>query len=71
MVCLDTSFIADPNRKDAGAITKLREFIKKREKLVTTVINVAELYKGVYGYYNPENIANIIPMIEIRSGRSP
>ena len=54
MVCLDTSFIADLNRKDSGAIAKLKEFIENREKLVTTVINVAELYKGAYGHHNTE-----------------
>jgi tRNA(fMet)-specific endonuclease VapC len=54
LVCLDTSFIADLNRRDIGAIAKLKEFIENREKLVTTVINVAELYKGAYGHHNAE-----------------
>lgn len=54
MVCLDTSFIADLFRKDKGAIKKLEELAEKNEKLVTTVVNVAELYKGAYGYYKRE-----------------
>ncbi|MEA2053640.1 MAG: type II toxin-antitoxin system VapC family toxin [Candidatus Thermoplasmatota archaeon] len=54
MVCLDTSFIADLFRKDKEAIRKLEEFIEKNEKLVTAIINVAELYKGAYGHYRKE-----------------
>ena len=54
MVCLDTSFIADLLRKDKKASEKLEEFVNENEKLMTTIINIAELYKGAYGHYKKE-----------------
>jgi tRNA(fMet)-specific endonuclease VapC len=52
LVCLDTSFIADLNRKDKRALEKLKSFAK--ERMTTTVINIGELYKGAYGHHNVE-----------------
>lgn len=54
MVCLDTSFIADLFRRNEKAIKKLEELVKKNEKLTTTIINIAELYKGAYGHHRKE-----------------
>ena len=54
MVCLDTSFIADLLRKDRKTSEKLEEFINENEKLMTTIINIAELYKGAYGHHRKE-----------------
>ncbi len=56
LVCLDTSFIADLNRNDPGALGKLKSFFT--ERMTTTVINVGELYKGAYGYHNVEKKLN-------------
>jgi len=54
MVCLDTSFLADLLRQDEKAISKMEQFIEDDALLVTTPINVSELYKGAYGFHNPE-----------------
>ncbi len=48
MVCLDTSFIIDLFRKNPAAEEKLRVFLERDERLSTTPITVAELYKGAY-----------------------
>lgn len=48
MVCLDTSFIIDLFRKNPAAEEKLQLFLERDERITTTPITVAELYKGAY-----------------------
>ena len=48
MVVLDTSFLIDLIRKDSIALDKLIELEENGEMLCTTIINILELYKGVY-----------------------
>ncbi len=48
MVCLETDFLVALIRKDADAITKLRKLVESGERLTTTPINAAELFKGAY-----------------------
>jgi len=48
MVCLETDFLVALMRKDQEAVAKLRELAAKGERLATTPINAAELFKGAY-----------------------
>jgi tRNA(fMet)-specific endonuclease VapC len=51
MVCLDTSFLVDLMRTDNDkALRKLIEF--RNERLCTTTITLAELYRGAYNSSN-------------------
>jgi predicted nucleic acid-binding protein len=50
MVCLDYSFIIDLFRGDKAAGNKLMDLMMAKETLVTTVIIIAELYKGAFGH---------------------
>ncbi len=48
MRCLDTCFFIDLLRKDDQAVKKAQELDEKDELLVTTQMNVYELFVGVY-----------------------
>ncbi len=48
MVCLETDFLIALIRKDRDAIAKLRKLVESGERLTTTPINAAELFKGAY-----------------------
>jgi len=48
MVCLETDFLIALMRKDPDAMRKLRELVGKGERLTTTPVNAAELFKGAY-----------------------
>ncbi|MBO8182458.1 MAG: type II toxin-antitoxin system VapC family toxin [Archaeoglobus sp.] len=48
MVCLETDFLVALMRKNKNALGKLRELVSKGERLSTTPINAAELFRGVY-----------------------
>lgn len=46
MVCCDTNFLIDLLRKNVSAYSKLEQL--GETDLTTTIINVAELYRGAY-----------------------
>lgn len=48
MVCAETSFIIALERREKGAIEKMREFEERGETVYVTAITVAELYHGAY-----------------------
>lgn len=48
MKCLDTCFFIDLLRKNDDAVKKVQELDEENELLVTTQINVYELFVGVY-----------------------
>jgi len=48
MKCLDTCFFVDLLRKNDNAVKKAQELDKEDELLVTTQMNVYELFVGVY-----------------------
>lgn len=54
MVGVDTTFLIDLFRNDSNAIKLLEELSKSKERIVTTVINMAELYKGAFLHSNTE-----------------
>ncbi len=54
MVGVDTTFLIDFFRNDSNAIKLLEELSKSKERIVTTVINMAELYKGAFLHSNTE-----------------
>ncbi|MCA9813257.1 MAG: type II toxin-antitoxin system VapC family toxin [Nitrosarchaeum sp.] len=59
MVCLDSDFLIDLLRKNDAAITKLRYLTATNQKLCTTVVTVAELYKGAHKFKNSDKISKI------------
>ncbi len=60
MVCLETDFLVALIRKDSSAIAKLRKLVENGEKLATTPINAAELFKGAYRSKNmDENLRRV------------
>jgi len=60
MVCLETDFLVALIRKDPDAITKLRKLVESGERLATTPINAAELFKGAYRSKNvDENLKKV------------
>ena len=54
MVGVDTTFLIDLFRNESNAIKLLEELSKSKERIVTTVINMAELYKGAFLHSNTE-----------------
>lgn len=50
MVCLDTTFLADWIRGKPGASRKLRELTESGERVVTTMVNLVELYEGAWAH---------------------
>lgn len=58
MVCLDTDFLMDLNRKDQKAISKMGEFVENNELVYTTIINVAEYYVGAHRSKNKDAVDN-------------
>lgn len=60
MVCLETDFLVALIRKDKDAIAKLRKLVESGERLATTPINAAELFKGAYRSKNiDENLRKV------------
>jgi len=51
---LDTTFLVDLERKDAAALARLAEMASSGERLATTVITAAELYRGAYAHPQAE-----------------
>ena len=54
MVGVDTTFFIDLFRNDEKAIKLLEELGSNNERITTTVINMAELYRGAFLHSNPE-----------------
>jgi len=48
MPCVDTDFIVALLRKDEKAVRMLRSLAEEDSSVSTTIINVCELYKGIY-----------------------
>jgi predicted nucleic acid-binding protein len=48
MPCLDTDFIVGILRKDKKAVKMLKSLAEEGSPVSTTIINVCELYKGIY-----------------------
>ncbi|WP_290598267.1 MULTISPECIES: type II toxin-antitoxin system VapC family toxin [unclassified Archaeoglobus] len=60
MVCLETDFLVALIRKDSNAVEKLRKLVESGERLATTPINAAELFKGAYRSKNlDENLKKV------------
>ena len=60
MVCLETDFLVALMRKDKDAMAKLRKLVESGERLATTPINAAELFKGAYKSRNvDENLKKV------------
>jgi tRNA(fMet)-specific endonuclease VapC len=60
MVCLETDFLIALIRKDPNAVAKLRKLVESGERLATTPINAAELFKGAYRSKNvDENLKKV------------
>ena len=49
MVCVDTSFLVALERRDSGALEKLRVLADLGEVVFITAVSVAECYRGAYG----------------------
>ena len=60
MVCLETDFLIALIRKDEKAIAKLRKLVENGERLTTTPINAAELFKGAYKSKNVDKNLKIV-----------
>jgi len=60
MVCLETDFLIALIRKDEKAIAKLRKLIENGERLTTTPINAAELFKGAYKSKNVDENLKVV-----------
>ena len=54
MVGVDTTFLIDLFRGETDAVKLLDELRKKEEHVSTTVINLAELYRGAFLHRNAE-----------------
>ncbi|MBE8538715.1 PIN domain-containing protein [Geoglobus acetivorans] len=55
MVCLETDFLVALLRKDEMAFNKLKSLVEDGERLFTTPVNAAELFKGAYMSKNVED----------------
>lgn len=51
---LDTTFLVDIERRDPAALGKLRELAEGGERLTTTVVTAAELFRGAFSHSLPE-----------------
>lgn len=58
MVCLDTDFLIDIDRKEEKAIAKIAELADNGELLFTTIFNVAEYYAGTFRSKNKQAVEN-------------
>ncbi len=50
---LDTTFLVDLQRKDPAALATLEELASQGERLATTVVTAAELYRGAFAHSRP------------------
>jgi predicted nucleic acid-binding protein len=48
MVCLETDFLISLIRKDGNVLKKLEKLVSIGERITTTPINAAELFKGAF-----------------------
>jgi len=49
LVCVDTSFLVALERREGGALEKMRELADRGEAVYVTAVSVAEFYRGAYG----------------------
>ncbi len=49
MVCVDTCFLVALERREGGALEKMRELADRGEVVYITTVSVAEFYRGAYG----------------------
>ena len=49
MVCVDTCFLVALERREGGALEKMRELADRGEVVYVTAVSVAEFYRGAYG----------------------
>jgi len=54
LVGVDTTFLIDLFKNDERAIKAIEELRNDNEIITTTVINMAELYRGAFLHSNPE-----------------
>jgi len=60
MACLETDFLIALMSKDPDAIGKLRGLVERGERLATTPVNAAELFRGAYKSRNVnENLRKV------------
>jgi predicted nucleic acid-binding protein len=64
LVGVDTTFLIDLFRNDERAIQVLETLSNSNERIATTVINMAELYKGAFLHPNTEE--KILEIEELR-----
>ena len=50
LVCVDTSFLVALERRDGGALEKLRVLADLGEVVFISAVSVAECYRGAYGF---------------------
>jgi tRNA(fMet)-specific endonuclease VapC len=55
MVCLDTDFLIEFDRRQQRAVSKMTELVYKGELVYTTIVNVAEYYAGAYKSKNKDD----------------
>lgn len=48
MVCLDTDFLIEFDRRQPQAVSRMEEMAAKGEVVYTTIINVSEYYAGAF-----------------------
>lgn len=73
MVCLDTSVLVPIIRKEKAVLERLRT--ETDLSVSTTMINLCELYRGVYGSKNPErelekvqSLASTLRILDLNDG---
>ena len=49
MVCVDTCFLVALERREGGALEKIRELADRGEVVYITAVSVSEFYRGAYG----------------------
>ena len=59
MPCLETDFLVALLRKEAPAISKLKELSSVGSELSITPITATELFKGAFASRNPENVRKV------------
>ena len=49
MVCVDTCFLVALERREGGALEKMRDLADRGEVVYVTAVSIAEFYRGAYG----------------------
>jgi len=71
---MDTTFIIDLFRGDKKALELMEKLSERKEHLSTTVINIAELYRGAYSHKDRERklreieeLENLLIILDMRT----